>query len=101
MRLATVDFRAVWVSPDGKYYDGDAHENRAREILSELYGMDKVVWPDDKLEKLGWIRLTSNLMWEIRMNEGYFNNRTITQEQLDCIYDWCLKHNKVLPPIFD
>lgn len=103
MRLATIDYREVWLSPDGDYYDGDAHENRAEEILNELYGMDKddILWAGDTLEDLGWIRLTTSCMWEIRIDQGYFNNRTITQKQLDCIYDWCLKHNKILPLIFD
>ena len=31
--------RDVWISPDGKYYDGDAHEVTAKDILEIIYGI--------------------------------------------------------------
>lgn len=62
----SIKWTKVWVSPDGRFYDGDAHENRAEEILEILYGEVDVDWPGDRLEELGWIRATTSLMWEVR-----------------------------------
>lgn len=40
----SVKWTDVWVSPDGLFYDGDAHENRAEEILEIMYGEVGVNW---------------------------------------------------------
>lgn len=99
--MLKTDFRHgyVWVSPDGEYYNGDAHENRAVEILEEIYGItdDDYDYASDKLEELGWIRLTSSLLWDYRIEDGYFRDRDITQKQLDALSDWCRYHNKKMP----
>lgn len=87
----------VWVSPEGLFYNGDAHENRAEEILEIIYGETNYDWSGDKLEELGWIRATKTLMWEIRIDSGYWNNKSITQKQYDALYDWCKYHNKDFP----
>ena len=85
----------VWISPEGKYYDGDAHENRAEEILEIIYGETDVDWFGDRLEELGWIRATNSLMWEIRLQE--LENKRLTQKQYDALWDWCELHNKQFP----
>jgi len=93
---ATIAYGHVWLSPDGEFYNGDAHENQAEHILESLYGIDDVIHPSDVLERLGWVRLTTTLMWDIRVKEGYFN-RDLTQAQLSSMYDWCHYHNKEFP----
>lgn len=92
-----INWRDVWISPDGKYYNGDAHENRAEEILEIIYDETDVNWPGDQLEELGWIRAASSLMWEVRMNFGYWNKKTLTQRQFDALWDWCQHHGKTFP----
>lgn len=84
----------VWVSPEGKYYDGDAHENRAEEILEIMYGEVDANWPGDRLEELGWIRATRTLMWEVRIRSDYWKGKKLTQKQYDALWDWCKHHGK-------
>ena len=93
----TVRWPEIWISPDGKYYNGEAHENRAEEILEIIYGENDIDWHGDRLEELGWIRAAKNLMWEVRLDSGYWNNRHLTQKQYDALWDWCEKHGKTFP----
>lgn len=101
VRKATIRWGDCWLSPDGEYYDGDAHENRAVEILRVLYNKDADDIPcmdaGSLLEKLGWVRLTTTLMWEVRMNKDYWENRELTQAQINALYDWCNLHGKKFP----
>ena len=94
----TIKWTNVWVSPDGRFYNGDAHDNRAEEILEIIYGEVDVDWPGDRLEELGWIRATTSLMWEVRA-EDYWNDKLISQKQYDALWDWCKCHNKRFPQI--
>lgn len=97
----TVKWRDVWVSPVGKYYNGEAHENRAEEILEIIYGETDVDWAGDRLEELGWIRATASLMWEVRADSDYWGNKRITQKQYDALWDWCKLHAKTFPKDLD
>lgn len=92
-----VNWIDVWVSPEGKFYNGEAHENRAEEILEIIYGEIDVDWAGDKLEELGWVRATTSLMWEVRADSDYWNNRKLSQKQYDALWDWCKIHNKKFP----
>ena len=85
----------VWISPEGIFYNGDAHENRAEEILEIIYGETDVPWTGDRLEELGWIKATRTLMWDVRFDEWI--GKTITQKQYDALWDWCKLHNKTFP----
>lgn len=87
----------VWISPDGRFFEGYAHENRAEEILEIIYGESNEYWAGDRLEELGWIRATRSLMWEVRIDSGYWNNRRITQKQSDSLWEWCKHHDKKFP----
>lgn len=91
----SVRWNNVWISPNGRYYDGDAHENRAEEILEIMYGEIYFDWAGDKLEELGWIRATTSLMWEVRFDE--LENKYLTQNQYDALWDWCEHHKKKFP----
>lgn len=85
----------VWISPEGIFYNGDAHENRAEEILEIMYGETDVPWTGDRLEELGWIRATRTLMWDVRFDEWV--GKTITQKQYDALWDWCEHHKRKFP----
>lgn len=91
----------VWISPDGLFYDGDAHENRAEEILEIIYRQTDVPWTGDRLEELGWIRATTSLMWEVRLDSDYWEGKRVTQEQYDALWEWCKGHNKTFPKGLD
>lgn len=93
----TIKWRDVWISPEGKYYNGEAHENRAEEILEIIYGEPDNDWAGDRLEQLGWIRATASLMWEVRADSEYWDEKKLTQKQFDALWDWCENHNKTFP----
>lgn len=89
-------WKDVWVSPDGKFYNGEAHECRAEDILEIVYGeVDVDGWFGDRLEELGWVRATTSLMWEVRFDE--WKEKRVTQKQYDALFDWCELHKKKFP----
>lgn len=94
-----IRWKDVWVSPDGKFYNGEAHENRAEEILEIIYGEVDVDWFGDRLGELGWIRATTSLMWEVRFDE--WEGKRLTQKQYDALWDWCELHKKKFPTNVD
>lgn len=85
----------VWISPDGKYYNGDAHEVKAAYLCDIIYGLEDLEYGGDELESRGWIRATTSLMWEIRFDEWI--GKSITQKQFDSLWDWCECHMRKFP----
>lgn len=95
--IVDIRYKDVWVSPDGKYYNGDAHDNRAEEILDIIYGETNVDWYEDRLEELGWIRATTSLMWNMRLEGEYWNNKCLTTQQYTALCAWYNNHGKNIP----
>ena len=93
----SIDITDAWISPDGRFYNGDAHDNRAEELLEAVYGEEDVICPGDRLEELGWIRVTTSLMWEVRADT--WNGRRLPQKQYDALWDWCKCHGKGFPEV--
>ena len=87
--------RNVWISPEGKYYCGDAHEVTAQYILDIIYGEEADFWDGDKLEARGWVRATTSMMWDVRFDE--WSGKQLTQKQYDALWDWCQFHKMKLP----
>lgn len=90
--------RDVWISPDGEYYDGNAHEVAAEHILKLIYGENEdghIFCAGDKLEGLGWIRATTSMMWQVRFDD--WTGKTITQAQFDALWDYCHCHALKFP----
>ena len=92
-----INYTNVWVSPAGMFYDGDAHDNRAEEILEIVYGETDCFWPGDRLEERGWVRATTSLMWEVRADSDYWDNKKLSPKQYTALQDWCQHHNKKFP----
>lgn len=93
----SVNWPDVWISPNGIFFNGKAHETRAEELLEILYGETNVCCPGDRLEELGFIRATISLMWDIRIDSNYWNEKKIKQKQYDSLWDWCKFHKKKFP----
>lgn len=93
----TVKWTEVWLSPNGHFFNGEAHENRAEDILAIMYGKTDVLWAGDQLEEMGWVRAATGLMWEVRLASGYWENKSLTQIQYDALWDWCQYHKKRFP----
>lgn len=86
----------IWISPEGKYYEGKAHALQAEYICEIIYGVvDEILFYEDYIEKLGWIRATTSLMWDVRFDN--WNGKRITQKQYDALWDWCECHQMKFP----
>ena len=83
-----------WLSPDGKIYESTAHEVTAEYLCDIIYGIESL-WPGDELEKRCWVRITTTLMWDVRFEE--WENKNLTQKQLDTLWDWCDCHHMKYP----
>ena len=84
----------AWLSPDGKIYEATSHEVTAEKLFDIIYGIEPT-WAGDELESKGWVRITTSLMWDIRLDT--WQNYSLTQKQQDVLWDWCQHHNKTYP----
>lgn len=91
--------REVWISPEGKYYYGDAHDLQAEYIADIIYGVHFDICRFDSagdfLTNKGWIKATTSLMWQVRFDE--WKEKRITQKQYDALWDWCECHKRKFP----
>ena len=88
--------RDAWISPEGKYYYGEAHAVEAEYICDIIYGLElDMDDAEDYLEKIGWVRVTTSLMWDIRFDK--LKEKRLTQRQYDALWDWCECHKKEFP----
>lgn len=87
--------RDVWISPDGRFYNGNAHEVTAGYLCEIIYGLEDIDYGGDELESRGWIRATTSLMWDVRIDE--WKEKIITQKQYNALWDWCECHKKTFP----
>ena len=87
--------RDVWISPDGKYYNGNAHEVAAGYLCDIIYGLEDIDYGGDELESRGWCRATTSLMWEVRFDE--WQGKKLTQKQYGALLNWCEAHKKKFP----
>ena len=88
--------RDAWLSPEGEFYEGEAHSLMAEYLCDLLFGEDiDMDEADDYLEGLGWIKVTTSLMWEIRLE--CYQEKRLTQVQYNALFDWCQLHKKEFP----
>lgn len=87
--------RDVWISPDGKYYLGTAHDVEAEHILEIIYEEEVDFCAGDKLEEHGWVRATTSMMWAVRFDEWRY--KRIPQKQYDALWDYCQCHKLRFP----
>lgn len=88
-------FKDVWIAPSGKLYDGVAHDVTAEQILSIIYGEEEELCPGDRLEARGWIRATTGIMWNLRLDE--LVQKRLTNSQYNALFDWCQLHKINFP----
>ena len=102
--------RDGWLSPEGDCYafsySYSGHELLAEAIIETLHLREKIekkafytiMEDSDFLESLGWVRLSTTLMWSVRLNESYWEDKELTQAQIDTLFDWCNVHAMDFPP---
>jgi hypothetical protein len=94
----TLEKRDVWISPEGGFYDGEAHMVTAEYICDIIYGKDLGLdYAEDYLEEFGWIKATTSLMWQIRFEDWHW--KKLPQPQYDALWDWCEYHNMPFPDV--
>lgn len=79
---------AGWLTPDGLFYQCNAHDIDAVKIVEFLYGkyMDTSE-AADFLTQRGWLKITTSLMWDIRLEEE--NKWYLTPIQEKKLFEWC------------
>lgn len=80
----------AWLSPDGRFYKGAAHEVCAEYILAEVYGMEDVMFAADTLIRVGWVKLTNGFMFSHYVEDGMYAN--LTSEQTNSMNNWLEVH---------
>lgn len=86
---ASVDDRCSWLDPDGNFWEGEAHEVCAEDILELAYGIevDSMHAAADELIERGWVKLSATLMLQHYCESGMYDN--ITMDQWRAIQEWC------------
>ena len=85
-----------WLSPDGRFFDGNAHACEAEYLCEYLYNHEVTIMTcDDYLIEHGWVKLTTSLMYNIYEENGMY--RFITPEQRESIRLWCDAHERLYP----
>ena len=88
--------REAWISPEGRYYYGEAHAVEAEYICDIIYGNGlDFDYAEDFLEEQGWVRVSSGAMWKVRFDN--WRGKRISQRQYDALWDWCEYHKKEFP----
>lgn len=92
----------VWISPDGEYWDGDAHAVAAESICWYLYnpqGIDRIDMDykpffdaEDSLISCGWIK-ASKIFWSLH----YVPNMEMNERQAIALQNWCYLHDIKFP----
>lgn len=94
----------VWISPDGKFFDGNAHRVQAEYIVPLVYGID-IEDPlfsgeaEDYLIGHGWVKATRSFMWSIYQKRD--TTWKMTQKTYDALFDYCTLHKLKMPKDID
>lgn len=86
----------VWLSPDGRFFEGHCHAVEAEYICEYMFDKHLTTeLSDDFLIKKGWVKLTTSLMYNIYIKEGMYNN--LTSKQKDLARVWAYQHRMLNP----
>lgn len=95
-----IDALDVWISPEGKYFDGNAHSVAAESICKLVYNRD---YDDDiigdsaeyYLEQHHWIKATRGFMWKVYLDHR--KDWSMTRATYGALVNYC-KHNRLNIP---
>ena len=91
----------AWISPEGEFFEGNAHRVQAEYICNLVYGID-VDDPlfsgeaEDYLIGHGWVKATRSFMWSIYQKRD--TTWYMTQATFNALFDYCELHNLKMPP---
>lgn len=90
--------RDAWLSPDGKFYEGEGHSVCAEWICDILFGLKEEDLPysaESYLVERHWLKVTTTFMWGLYLaDKPYFE---MTQAQMNSLFDWCQLHKRQMP----
>lgn len=95
-----IDANDVWISPEGKYFDGDAHSVAAEWICKLVYNRDydEDIAGDSAefyLEKLNWIKATRGYMWSVYLKHR--KDWCMTRATYGALVNYCNNHKIPIP----
>lgn len=90
----------VWISPEGVYFDGNAHAVAAEYIVDLVYGVTIddpcfVGSAEQYLEERHWIKATRTFMWELYLKHR--ESWTMTRKTYGALVNYCNFHNIRIP----
>ena len=82
----------VWISPEGKYFDGNAHAVAAEYIVDLVYGVDIddpcfLGGAEQYLEERHWIKATRSFMWNIYLEHR--KDWAMTRATYGALVEYC------------
>lgn len=91
--------RDVWLSPDGRFFEGRCHAVEAEYICEYMFNKHVSIhaWDtwDDFLIDEGWVKLTTTLMYSCYIENGMYKN--LTDEQKKSARIWAYQHRMPAP----
>lgn len=94
----------AWISPNGEFFEGNAHRVQAEYICNLVYGIDVddplfMGEAEDYLIGHGWIKATRSFMWSIYQQRD--TTWKMTQKTYDALFDYCTTHKLKMPKDID
>ena len=92
----------VWISPEGKYFDGNAHAVAAEHIVPLVYGVDIedpcfIGNAEQFLEEHHWIKATRSFMWSLYLKHK--TDWTMTPATYGALVNYCEADKRKILPI--
>lgn len=90
----------AWISPEGEFWEGDAHMVEARKIAEIYYGY----YSDDYsgecetyLIDHGWLKATKSAMWSYYVKDNETRAWITTPQAFLALIEYCELHNLKIP----
>lgn len=95
-----IDAFDVWISPEGQYFDGNAHAVAAEGIVPLVYGVDIddpcfIGNAETFLEEHHWIKATRSFMWQVYLEHR--TDWTMTRKTYGALVNYCNNHKLKIP----
>lgn len=94
-----VTSRDVWISPEGEFFEGEAHSVAAEKITKLVYGKEfdyfSMYDAEDFLTDHKWVKATTSFMWKLYIKED--KEWEMTQKTFDSLFDYCKAHKLDMP----
>lgn len=83
-------FYSMWISPNGKMFPSEVHQQIAEAIVDVIYDKD-TKYAEDFLMDNHWIKVTTSSMLVYYIQQGYY--KSITALQYKRLSEWCQRYN--------